>query len=779
MNRRLTTIIALAMAVLMSVAMFAGCTKTPVTDNGTATDQPDTKKETPLVIAYPEFSEKFSPFFADTAYDMDAVSVTQLPMITTDRMGGIIFNAIEGETVNFNGTDYLYTGPCDIKVVYDKEKDETTYTVKMRDDIKFSDGTPATADDMIFTYYVYADPSYVGSTTLGSYDIIGLKNYQYNNTATEGTKVTAEDIAAALAKPSEALKAKIDAFVAATLTSEWDWAIGAAAGAGYDEATKHKYYTDTYNTVEGFDWEAVGTEKEPIVAAMIEQYAGDYKKLAKMYSGDENYFQSDIEGMTEELVLIDKLAASTGEPINYITGINKLDEYTVEVKTYGYSAPAVYTICGLQIVPMHYYGDAAQYDYEAHKFGFPFGDLSMIQDKTAQPMGAGPYNFIKFENKVIYYEANESYFKGTPVTKYLQFKTTTSAEVPPALVSGTADGGEMTYNKENFDAICASNSSGEYTGDVVSTYMVDNLGYGYIGINASTVCVGGDPNSDASKNLRKAIATMLSVYREVSVDSYYGEAAAIINYPISNTSWAAPQPTDPDYKVAFSLDVNGKDIYATGMTPDQKYAAALDAAKGYLIAAGYKFDEASGKFTAAPAGAKLSYEAIIPADGTGDHPTFGVLTDAAAALATIGMELKINDPADSNELWNAIDAGAQELWVAAWGATIDPDMYQTYHSSGIVGRGGSDSNHYHLDDPEVDQLILDARKSDDQTYRKSVYKQILDIIADYAVEIPVYQRQNCTVFSTPRIDQTTITPDMTTFWLWIIDPIGITMEANK
>jgi peptide/nickel transport system substrate-binding protein len=93
-------------------------------------------------------------------------------------------------------------------------------------------------------------------------------------------------------------------------------------------------------------------------------------------------------------------------------------------------------------------------------------------------------------------------------------------------------------------------------------------------------------------------------------------------------------------------------------------------------------------------------------------------------------------------------------------------MYQVYHSTSVVGEGGSESTHYHITSPELDQLIIDARKSDDQNFRKAVYKQALDIIIDWAVEVPTYQRQNCTVFSTQRINIDTITPDITTFWGW-------------
>ena len=58
-----------------------------------------------------------------------------------------------------------------------------------------------------------------------------------------------------------------------------------------------------------------------------------------------------------------------------------------------------------------------------------------------------------------------------------------------------------------------------------------------------------------------------------------GETASVINYPMSDTSWAAPRPSDDGYKVAFSTDVDGNDIYTSDMTADQKYEAAKQAAK--------------------------------------------------------------------------------------------------------------------------------------------------------------------------------------------------------
>ena len=67
----------------------------------------------------------------------------------------------------------------------------------------------------------------------------------------------------------------------------------------------------------------------------------------------------------------------------------------------------------------------------------------------------------------------------------------------------------------------------------------------------------------------------------MATDTYYGDSASLINYPISNTSWAAPQISDPDYKLAFSDDVDGNPIYTPNMSLIDKYAAALQASLGF------------------------------------------------------------------------------------------------------------------------------------------------------------------------------------------------------
>ena len=385
-------------------------------------------------------------------------------------------------------------------------------------------------------------------------------------------------------------------------------------------------------------------------------------------------------------------------------------------------------------------------------------------------MGTGPYVFDRYENKTVYFDANEYYWKGEPKTKQMQWRETAPDDMIAAIGTGAADVTAPASSVEAYDEIRSYNANGDVDGDTLTITPYELLGYGLLGINSSTVNVGGENGSEASINLRKGLATVLAVYRDIAISSYYGEGADVIEYSITSVSWAAPQPTDSGYSEAFSTDVDGNPIYTADMTDDERYAAALEAAKGYFIAAGYTWDEASGKFTAAPEGAKLSYELIIPGGGTGAHPDFMLAEYARDALASIGITLVINDPSDTNVLWNALDAGTQELWCMSWAQSADPDMYQLWHSSNTLGKPGSTGSNYAcLEDPQLDELIMEGRSSSDTSFRKAVYQQCLDIIRDWAVEIPIFQRNELFLFSSERVNMDTVTPDITSFWDWMHD----------
>ena len=748
MKKNLSKILALVLVVCMTACLFVGCKKSD-------SKKSESESLTPLVVGYSPFNEKFSPFFSETAYDQDVWGMTQISLLNSDRRGTIIMNGIEGETINYNGTDYKYTGPADCKITENADG-TVTYDFKLRDDLKFSDGEKVTIDDVIFSMYVLCDPTYDGNSSLFALPIQGLTEYRSGIESLQSLILKAGPDGADPNATEEETK--------------FFWETFNTTGVAYAKSIID-YCMENYGAVDaassaglwGFEIPEGGTESD-LWDAIIAKYGYDM-------TGIDGEKATDSMSAMLATALGDKAGTyqkgiQTGDSAANISGIQKIDDYNLRVVLTEVDATAIYQL-GVAIAPLHYYGDKAQYDYANNKFGFPKGDLAIVKSKTTQPMGAGPYKFIKFENGVVNFESNANYYKGKPKTKYVNFQQClTDDDKLNGVVTGTIDITDPSFSQDKVKAITEANKGKGITGDVITTSTVDNLGYGYLGISAKAVNVGGELASEASKNLRKAFATVFSVYRELTVESYYGERASVINYPISNTSWAAPQTTDDGYKVAFSVDVNGNDIYTSDMTAEQKYDAALQAALGFFEAAGYTVQ--NGKLTAAPNGAKLEYEVLIPADGNGDHPSFMMCSEAAKALEKIGMKLIVTDLANSSELWTSVEADQADMWCAAWGASVDPDMYQIYYSD--VANGGANpggSNYmYDIADPELDRLIVDARKSLDQAYRKTMYKACLDLIVDWAVEVPVYQRQNAIIFSTERLDMKTVTPDITTFYGW-------------
>lgn len=743
--------IALVLALVLCLALFAGCGSKQEAASGS--EEPAATGDKPLVVGYSNFSSKFSPFFSETAYDQDVWAMTSVNLLETDRQGAIVEKGKTGETRPYNGTDYTYNGIADLTIT--ENADGTiAYDFDLRDDIVFSDGEKLTADDVIFSMYVLSDPTYDGNSTFFALPIAGMEEYRSgmsslysllleagedNTDFTNWDEATQKAFWENLNEAGPAFAQSIADFcIANGYNEEGDSVAKCAANWGYEleeDATAEDFWAEILAAYDNDIPTAVSTEAADVSWDELFPDFADYTKGVK-----------------------------TGESADSIKGIEKTGDYSVRVTLTKADAPAIYQLA-VTVAPMHYYGDASLYNYDENQFGFPKGDLSSVKAKTTEPMGAGPYKFVKFENGVVYFEANDTYFKGAPKTKLMQFLESNDKDKLNGVTTGTIDITDPSYSKDTVDAIKAANGNDDVNGPVITTNTVDNLGYGYLGISAKAVNVGGDIASDASKNLRKAFATVFSNFRDVTVDSYYGAGvASVINYPISNTSWAAPQATDADYAIAFSKDVDGNDIYTSDMDDAAREEACLKAALGFFEAAGYTV--ADGKLTAAPEGAKMSYEVWIPADGAGDHPSFMMLNLAKDALAKIGMELVVKDLANSADLWTGIEADQVPMWCAAWGATPDPDMYQVYYSGSQGGEAGGSNYMYDIADEELDQLIMEARQSMDQSFRKQMYKSCLDIIVDWAVEVPVYQRQNAIIFSTDRVNMDTVTPDITTYYNW-------------
>jgi peptide/nickel transport system substrate-binding protein len=748
-------LLALLLAVAMCLSLLAGCSSS---NGDTAADEAaedtaaeavatESTNDTLVVSVEMGLEGKFSPFFALSQNDVNVVESLTLYTMAIDRVANPVNYGIEGETRTYNGTDYTYYAPADT-IVTENEDGTVYYDITMRDDIYFTDGVQATIDDVIFGMYVLLDPTYDGATTLYSVPIEGLDAYRSGMDSLMNLLVAAgedntdftywdEDTQTAFwadLKQAGAAFAQeiVDYCVDAGVADEGDVAAAAAAW--------------------GFDV-AEGATTDDFFATMCEAYDWDLNDLSSTETAG-----SQLSDLMENYDAY-TVGVETGESADYISGIQKTGDFSVRVVTTSLDATAIYQM-QLPIAPMHYYGDESLYDYDNHSFGFTKGDLSIVKSKTTAPLGAGPYIFNDYSNGVVYMEANPDYYLGEPLTKYLNYLESTEDSKVSGIVAGTLDIADPSYDTDTAKQIAVENGYSEdewenFEGPVLTTELIDYRGYGYVGINPNNVKVGDDPYSYESKCLRKAFATMIAVYRDEAIDSYYGATASVINYPISNTSWAAPQTTDDGYQVAYSVDVNGDAIYTADMTIEEKYAAALEAALGYFEAAGYTVED--GVITAAPEGAKLGYQVNLGGDGTGNHPSFLLLNNVSDALATIGITFTVNDIANSSELYASYQNGVADMWCAAWQASADPDMYQLYHSEGST-------NYYHIADDQLDEIIMTARQSTDQSYRKALYQAAMEIIMDYGVEVPIYQRSECVLVSTERVDVDSLPSDMTPYW---------------
>ena len=742
-------VIALASAAALSVSVLAGCggaasdATSESTSTATAEASNTAASDGALVLAETGFEGKFSPFFASSASDQDVIDMTQLGLLGADRKGEMILNGIEGETREYNGTDYTYYGTSDC-VVTENDDGTVTYDIKLRDDLKFSDGEPVTIDDVIFSMYVFLDPTYDGSVTMYSTPIVGLE--EYRNSMSTLSKLIAEageDNTDYTNFTEEQQKAFWDAvndggvkfaqeIVDTMLANGATDVASAAAGWGFDGLAADATAKDFFLAIgEQYDWSFSAMEAESAGSALSEL-------------------------IPEDVYAYSTTGVAVGADVPSVAGIVKTGDYSMTLTTSELSTTMIYQL-QMPIAPLHYYGDKSLYDYDNNSFGFPKGDLSGVRSKTSAPLGGGMFTFSKYSDGVVYLDANPTYFDGAPKIAHVNMKETQEADKITGVQAGTIDISDPSYSLEVADQIADINGVEGEDGPVITTRLKDYRGYGYIALSAKNVNVGGDPSSQASKDLRKAIMTVIAAYRDEGIDSYYGDTATVINYPISNTSWAAPSVTDDGYQIAYSTDVDGNEIYTSDMKSEDKYAAALQAALGYFEAAGYTV--ANGQITAAPAGAKMEYQINIGASGNGDHPSFQTLTNAAAALKTIGFTLTVNDMANASDLFASYQSGAAEGWVAAWQSTNDPDMYQLYHSQGAT-------NYYAINDTDLDELIMAARATTDQEVRKTMYKEAMEIILDWGVELPVYQRSEATIFSTERVNIDTIAKDQTPYWTY-------------
>ncbi len=432
--------------------------------------------------------------------------------------------------------------------------------------------------------------------------------------------------------------------------------------------------------------------------------------------------------------------------------VTNADEYDVlQITIDGVDPKAIWNFA-FTVAPQHYYGENSSVgvDIENNKFGVEFGSFSFMQDiiqstrNIKLPMGAGAYKVTNranedspsasdfYKDNVVYFKKNDNFHTvGTGIEnakiEKIRYQVVSASNAIGALESGDVDYITPQLTNENFEKLGALSSKG------VKYLLDDQLGYGYIGINAVKV-----PNL----NIRKAIMSAMNT--SLAIDYYRPGTASQIYWPMSVVSWAYPKENGVPSKD------NGVGYPQLGVFNEETAKKNILA---YMEEAGVSAGDDELEITFTIAGSNLQ-----------DHPTYKTFRDAAALLNSLGWKVDVKP--DTQAL-TKINTGALEVWAAAWGSALDPDMYQVYHknstATSTLAWGYSQikvdpDTKYILD--ELSDLIDDARETNDQTVRSQKYKEAMQKVLEMAIELPVYQRSVVYAYNSKVINPDSLPKEM-------------------
>ena len=524
------------------------------------------------------------------------------------------------------------------------------------------------------------------------------------------------------------------------------------------EAAINRVYNDNVKT--GLNnilsvWGTSGT--------LLTQYAGHATSvlLHNNLKGDGSLSFPNIEGIvslghttdkTEVTIGNDKYAVA--QEYNEDGTVKNDGEYAVlQITVNGQDPKAIYNF-SFTVAPAHYYSADEQYpngrpiDIKNNKFGVEWSN-SDFQTKTIQslqhleiPVGAGAYKVTNANNSdtpkgdefwssnVVYYKANE-HFMFPVKTEKLRMQVVSSTNALDKLEKGEIDYITPQFTRANAQRLQEMSKKGFVQADAWQ------LGYGYVGINAGKV---------SNIYIRRAI--MAAMNPNLAIEYYEAGTCKPIAWPMSTVSWAYPWVDRTVAEDKRQEKPNGHPYTQWTDTTASAFADAKAEIANLMSQAGVTAGSNELKIKFTIAGASIT-----------EHPTYAVFKQASEILNSMGWDVEVK--ADSQAL-TKLSTGSLEVWAAAWGSTLDPDMYQVYHknsSATSVYAWGyreikAEPTKYGEETKIINKLseiIDDAREIMDQEERTGMYEEAMNLVLDLAVEMPIYQRKTLYAYNANRI----------------------------
>ncbi len=356
-----------------------------------------TVNNTELKIGVEGINGVFNPFYAETDADKQIVAQTARPV---QRV------ANNNSLVNFSGgISYEFEGEEKVK-----------YTVSIKNDMKFSDGSNITIDDVIFFYHFIADATYDG-TYKDWYlnDIEGLREYYFDDKNYKSSISGIENtVSEKYTLSTISTEDYVDYLVETKLEGKFNGDIDSVCHTG---KTWKEYITKL-----GYSEALEDLGKNPSEEKII--------RLVASVEAENNAFAYNPESWYRDRLYknyIDK-NYSDGIDINEISGIKKINDYTCTVIFNSRNINAVSQLNALLVSKNFYAVEYVKGTAEKVK------EISGISG-----VSSGPYIILEYEDGETVAVKNEYYSDAECEFNRLEFIETSPQDAVKDVTTGKID----------------------------------------------------------------------------------------------------------------------------------------------------------------------------------------------------------------------------------------------------------------------------------------------------------------------------------------------------
>ncbi len=389
-------------------------------------------------------------------------------------------------------------------------------------------------------------------------------------------------------------------------------------------------------------------------------------KLRKgvLWHDGEEFKADDVEFTFKKLIDPNVKTPYSGD-FEKVKSLEVVDDYTVKI-TYKEPFSPGLASWGMWIMPKHL---LEKEDFNKTAF-------------SRNPRGTGPYKFKfwKSQEKIVLV-ANKDYFEGAPyLDRYIYEIIPDEATLFLQLLVEAIDFSGLTSFQYRFQ------TNTKFFNHTFNKYKLPSFGFTYLGFNLK---------SELFKDERVRQALDYAVDKNEIIKGVLFGLGEACTGPFIPGSWAY-----------------NKDIKTRQFNPGK--------AKELLSQAGWLDHNADGWLDKDNQNFEFT---IITNQGNDQRKTVAEIIQKR--LADIGIKVKIKILEWSTFISEFIDKRKFDAVLLGWSLSRDPDNYDIWHSSKTKE---GEFNFISYSNPEVDELLIKARRTFNQEERAGYYKKIHEIV---------------------------------------------------